>query len=253
MKLDCKIILISIKYITNSVKSKKVQDLFSDISTHYDFMNNLISFGQHQVWRLKSLRLSEQIRANNDLKVLDLCCGTGDYCQLLAPRLSAGSQILGVDYSPKMLEIARLRANNYPHKSKITFALEDATSLNSIQDNSFNLCTVGFGLRNVDPLINCLQTIYRVLNTNGELIILDLSKPVNFLMLPFYLAYMHIIVPLSAFILKGHLREYHWLIESLQEYPSYDKLAEDLRNTGFRNVKTIRWFGGVIAIHYGVK
>lgn len=199
------------------------------------------------------MALSEQMVRNSTLRALDLCCGTGDYCELLAPRLGMGGTLTAVDFSPQMIERVQKRLIGLGYREQIRFVVDDATSLNTQAESSFNLCTIGFGLRNVDSIANCLQSVYRVLEPGGELIILDLSKPVHLFILPFFLVYMHIVVPLAALMLNGHLGEYRWLIESLKDYPTHTRLTEQLSSCGFRNVKTLRWFGGVIAVHFGVK
>ena len=142
-----------------------IKNLFDNLSNKYDFMNNIISFGTHKTIKEKAIK-ALNIKPNS--KVLDLCCGTGDLAGIIK-QIEPTCDVIGVDFSRQMLEIARKKQPN------ITFWEADATNL-SFEKNSFDYIVMGFGLRNIPQKNKGLENIYKILKTNGKFLHLDFGK-----------------------------------------------------------------------------
>ena len=142
-----------------------IKNLFDNLSNKYDFMNNIISFGTHKTIKEKAIK-ALNIKPNS--KVLDLCCGTGDLAGIIK-QIEPTCDVIGVDFSSQMLEIARKKHPN------ITFWEADATNL-SFEKNTFDYIVMGFGLRNIPKKNKVLENIYKILKTNGKFLHLDFGK-----------------------------------------------------------------------------
>ena len=145
-----------------------MRNLFSEIADGYDRMNRLLSLGMDRRWR----RLAVAGAMVRPVRALDIACGTGDFAFELARRFE-DAEVLGVDLSPKMLDVAR-RKNASP---RVVFAEGDAMRLAGISDCSFQLCSCAFGLRNFADRRQALREIARVLAPGGELIVLEFFRP----------------------------------------------------------------------------
>ena len=148
----------------------RIQTIFNNISNDYDHMNDIISFNQHTIWRNKTNR---EIFVKDGHKVLDLCCGTGDWTLQLADNLKA--DITGLDFSENMLAVAREKTENF---GNINLVQGDATDL-PYEDNTFDIVTIGFGLRNLPDYQKGIREFYRVLKPGGQLVVLETSNPEN--------------------------------------------------------------------------
>ncbi len=142
-----------------------IKNLFDNLSNKYDFMNNIISFGTHKTIKEKAIK-ALNIKPNS--KVLDLCCGTGDLGAIIK-EIEPTCDVVGVDFSSQMLEIARKKHPN------ITFWEADATNL-SFEKSSFDYIVIGFGLRNIPQKNKVLEDVYKFLKTNGKFLHLDFGK-----------------------------------------------------------------------------
>lgn len=146
-------------------QNNEIKNMFNNISEKYDFMNNIISFGMHKKIK-KHVIKSLNIKPNS--KVLDLCCGSGDLGRIIK-KIQPTCDVVGVDFSEQMLEIARKKNPN------ITYWKMDATTL-SFEKNSFDYIVMGFGLRNIPQKNKVLEEIYRILKTNGQFMHLDFGE-----------------------------------------------------------------------------
>ncbi len=142
--------------------NNEIKNMFDKISGKYDFMNNIISLGANEFVKIQAVK-SLDIQPNS--KVLDLCCGSGDLGGIVK-KLYPSCDVCGIDFSEKMLDIARKKYNN------ITFWQADALSL-PFEKNSFNYILMGFGLRNIPQKNKAIEEVYRVLKTNGKFLHLD--------------------------------------------------------------------------------
>jgi len=183
--------------------------------------------------------------------VLDLAAGTGDLSLALA-RQGRPASVLGTDFAPEMLEVARRKATSYSGPTKLAFQVEDAQAL-SLSDESFDLVTVAFGVRNFPDRAANFREVLRVLKPGGRYIVLEFSRPP---FAPFrwvYHLYLNVGIPFIGGLLTGDRASFVYLNESIRTFPPQDKLAAELRSAGFRDVKWRNLTFGVVALHTAVK
>ena len=228
-------------------RAAKVNDLFARIARRYDFLNDLQSFGLHRSWKRRVAELS-QIKSGE--RALDLCCGTGDLSFALARR---GAETIGLDFSPQMLEVAAQRQNNLKSQiSNLKFLQGDAQQL-PFPENSFDVVTVGYGLRNLTSWERGVDEMFRVARPGARLIVLDFGKPPNALWRAVYFTHLRLSVPLIGLLFCGNASAYAYILESLKHYPAQLAVAEKMRALKLKNVRVINLLGGAMAINYGEK
>lgn len=247
-----------------------IKSLFNKISKDYDKLNDIMSLGLHRrvkqdvIKKIKDIytspiagegvndfnlscasspltrevcfqceQESANVRKQGDgyLKILDLCTGTGDIANLLKQKFP-NAQITGVDFSDKMLEIAQSK------HSSIEFLQADCTQL-PFEDNSFDICTISFGLRNIENIEQAISEIYRVLKPGGIFVNIDLGKPNKFFNL-FFKPYMYIWVAMLGKIFHGDETPYKYLAKSNENFPHPKKLVEMCEKKGFSSFKNLR-------------
>ncbi|HKS77393.1 MAG TPA: bifunctional demethylmenaquinone methyltransferase/2-methoxy-6-polyprenyl-1,4-benzoquinol methylase UbiE [Gaiellaceae bacterium] len=213
-----------------------VQRMFDRIAPVYDVMNRVMTAGLDQRWRRATVR--EAVRPGD--RVLDACCGTGDLA--VAAREAAAGEVIGVDFSERMLERARRKA------PEVEWVQADVLAL-PFDDASFDAAVVGFGVRNVEDLAAGLKELRRVLRPGGRLGILEITKPRGPLAI-FYKLWFDRIVPLLGRVLPGGAA-YTYLPASVRRFPGPEELADLLRTCGFENVRFRRFAGGIVALHVG--
>ena len=234
---------------TGDQRAARVHDLFSRIAPRYDLINDLQSFGLHRYWKRRVVRLA---RPQPGQRALDLCCGTGDLALAIARR---GAQVAGLDFSEQMLAAAERR-----HGSRITnhapppprFVRGDAQHVPFL-DNSFDIVTVGYGLRNLASWETGLREMQRVANPGGCLVVLEFGKPDNALWRSLYFGYLKLFVPWLGRIFCGSFGAYAYILESLKHYPAQHAVAARMRELGLTNVKVVSLLGGAMSINYGQK
>ncbi len=213
-----------------------VRRMFDRIAPVYDLMNRVMTAGLDQRWR--RLTVAAVVRPGD--RVLDACCGTGDLA--IAAR-NAGGDVVGLDFSARMLERARRKSES------IAWVEGDALSL-PFGDGSFGAATVGFGVRNLADLERALGELRRVLVPGGRLAILEITTPRG-LLAPFYRVWFDRIVPLLGRALKGGAA-YEYLPASVRRFPGPDDLAGLMQDAGFEDVRYRLLAGGIVALHTGV-
>jgi demethylmenaquinone methyltransferase / 2-methoxy-6-polyprenyl-1,4-benzoquinol methylase len=229
-------------------RAAKVNDLFAAIARRYDLINDLQSFGLHRLWKRRVVQLA-QIKPGD--RALDLCCGTGDISFALAQR---GAETTGLDFSPQMLEVAesRQQRNSQSAIRNLKFIQGDAQQL-PFPENSFDIVTVGYGLRNLTSWERGLDEMFRVAKPGARLIVLDFGKPANALWRAVYFAHLKMSVPLIGLLFCGNASAYAYILESLKHYPAQLAVAEKMRGLKLANVRVINLLGGAMAINYGEK
>jgi demethylmenaquinone methyltransferase/2-methoxy-6-polyprenyl-1,4-benzoquinol methylase len=208
-------------------------------------LNDLQSFGLHRRWKRRVAALAA---AAPGTRALDLCCGTGDIAFALARR---GAETTGLDFSEKMLEVAAAR-HFKSSISNLTFIQGDAQQI-PFPDNSFDIVTVGYGLRNLASWERGLDEMFRVARPGARLIVLDFGKPQNTLWRSLYFTHLKISVPLIGWLFCGNAQAYAYILESLKHYPAQLGVAEKMRELKLVNVSVINLLGGAMAINYGEK
>jgi demethylmenaquinone methyltransferase/2-methoxy-6-polyprenyl-1,4-benzoquinol methylase len=246
-------------YNPGEQRAAAVNDLFAAVAPRYDLINDLQSFGLHRAWKRRVVRLAA-VRPGE--RALDVCCGTGDLALALARR---GAQVVGLDFSERMLAVARARGRKCVGKSRAgtgnwslgtnpnpNFVMGDAQCL-PFPDDSFEIVTVGYGLRNLANWEAGLAEMRRVAGPGGRLLVLDFGKPDHPLWRRVYFAYLRGFVPLLGRIACGNAAAYAYILESLQDYPAQQGVADALRALGLGGVRIVNLLGGVMSIHYAVK
>lgn len=227
--------------IQNSEESY-IKNIFESISKDYDLMNDLITFKYHSKWKKEIALIAKE---DNPKVILDIATGTGD----IAINLSKlkDSQIIGVDISEKMLDVAgdKIRKMNI---NNITLELSKAEKL-KYRNNFFDLISIGYGVRNFEDLINGLKESYRVLKENGKLIILETSVPNNYLVKYIYILFTSIYIPLISFIFTRNIKAYNYLLNSTKEFPPEKEFKKILSIVGFTNIESKRKFFGISTIY----
>jgi demethylmenaquinone methyltransferase / 2-methoxy-6-polyprenyl-1,4-benzoquinol methylase len=213
-----------------------VQRMFDRIAPVYDAMNRVMTAGLDQRWRRATVR--EAVREGD--RVLDACCGTGDLA--VAARKAGARDVVGVDFSERMLERARRKA------PEVEWIQADVLQL-PFEDASFDSVVVGFGVRNVEDLEAGLKELRRVLRPGGRLGILEITKPRGPLAI-FYKLWFDRIVPLLGRVLPGGAA-YTYLPASVRRFPGPEELAALLGACGFEGVEFRRFAGGIVALHVG--
>ncbi len=236
-------------YAPGEPRAAKVNDLFAAIARRYDLLNDLQSFGLHRRWKRRVAALAT---ASPGARALDLCCGTGDIALALARR---GAETIGLDFSPRMLEVAESRRSKANRKSQIVnlkFLEGDAQQI-PFPGDSFDIVTVGYGLRNLASWERGLDEMFRVARPGARLIVLDFGKPPNALWRKIYFTHLKISVPLIGWLFCGNAQAYAYILESLKHYPAQLAVAEKMRALKLANVRVINLLGGAMAINYGEK
>ena len=212
-----------------------VQRMFDRIAPVYDAMNRVMTVGLDQRWRKATVNAA--VREGDH--VLDACCGTGDLAIAAWKKAGAG-HVVGLDFSPRMLERARRKA------PELEFVQGDVLAL-PFEDASFDSAVVGFGVRNVEDLEAALKELRRVLRPDGRLGILEITTPRGVLK-PFYRLWFDRIVPLLGRLLPGG-DAYTYLPASVRRFPGPDDLAALLERTAFVGVRYRLFAGGIVALH----
>lgn len=226
-----------------------VRQIFERISVRYDLANDLISFFQHGRWRRQAMRM---LPVQKGAKVLDLCCGTGDWTILSASMVGPRGEVHGIDFSEKMLAGAQRKARKRG-LTNITLHRGNVTERLPFGDNYFDYCTVGFGLRNVSDYKKVLLEVRRVLQPGGRLLCLDTSKTSLPLVKQLFYLHLRFMVPLLGWLLMGSYEEYLWLYKSTVVFPDKARLAGDFQRAGFQDVCYAAYWGGTVAVHAGTK
>jgi len=213
-----------------------VRTMFDRIAPVYDVMNRVMTVGLDQRWRRLTVR--ETVRSGD--RALDACCGTGD---LAVAARKAGADVVGLDFSARMLERARRK------DPTIEWVEGDLLAL-PFGDGEFDCATVGFGVRNVADLELGLRELRRVLLDDGRVGILEITQPRG-LLAPFFRLWFDRVVPLLGKALPGGAA-YTYLPASVRRFPGAPELAGLMREAGFGDVRYRLLAGGIVALHTGV-
>lgn len=228
-------------------KNEQVEEMFDNISGRYDFLNNMISLGMDKKWKRNVLKMLIEKKPKN---ILDIATGTGDMA-LLFEKTDA-KEIVGVDISKKMLEIADVKIKERNLQDRIKTEVQNSEAL-TYKDNSFEAITVSYGIRNFEDLNKGLSEIYRVLEKEGCMIIMETSTPKNKIIKGGYLFYTKYIMPRVARLFSKDKSAYRYLSDSAIHFPYGEELKKMIEGVGFKNVKLYPQFFGVTTIYYAEK
>ncbi len=239
----------SVKPYKNSKDQKKqqVESMFDNISSNYDGLNRVISFGIDQSWRKKVIKMVSEAKAKS---VVDIATGTGDLAIALANAKI--EKVVGIDISKGMLDVGRQKIKAKHLGEKIDMVQADSENL-PYEDNSFDAATVAFGVRNFENLDKGLSEIYRVLKPGGLFVILETSNPTKFPFKQGYFVYTKYILPLIGKIFSKDKSAYKYLSESASVFPFGQAFNNILIKNGFIDVKHYPQTFGVSTIYKASK
>ncbi len=250
------------------MSDKKIQTLFSAVARHYDFLNSLLSLRRDRSWRRETVNASN---VEPTSWVLDVCTGTGELALAYTDKISAGGCVIASDFCFEMLvigdqkvESGRLEDRKIGHASRLPaafplspsvprFLAADTLTLPFL-DNTFDVVSVGFGIRNVSNLESGIREMTRVAVPGGRVVTLEFTQPVNPLFRGLYYFYFTKILPFIGNRISGNEEDaYGYLPRSVMKFPNCDALKAVMEQCGLTDVKFYRKTFGIVAIHVGKK
>lgn len=224
--------------------------MFDRIAGLYDRMNTVMTAGLHHAWRRRAVALAQ---VGSGDRALDVATGTGDLAFELAQRVAPGGEVVGIDFSERMLEVARAkvvgaRAGSLDAVS-VRFEIGNALSL-AFDDASFAAATVGFGARNFSDLERGLAEMARVVRPGGRVVVLEITTPRRPPLSTFFSLWFDRIVPALGRAVDSDA--YSYLPSSVRRFPGPEELAAAMWSVGLRQIRYVLTAGGIIALHSGV-
>ncbi len=233
-------------YNSSESKKQQIKDMFDNISNSYDLLNHYLSFGMDTIWR----RIAIKKIYNQPKKILDVATGTADFAISAAKYTDAN--IVGIDISQGMLDQGNKKLKKQKLNDRILLQLADSEDL-PFEDQSFDAITAGFGIRNFENLEKGLQEIYRVLRTNGIVVILEPSMPQIFPIKLLYKLYFQRILPKIGSWVSKDKYAYSYLPNSVKAFSSASNFTTKLKETGFNEIKIIPLTLGVVTLYMAIK
>lgn len=228
-------------------KKENIKALFDNIAHDYDKLNHILSLNIDKSWRRKAVR--EIVDNERSLKVLDVACGTGDFTIEIARKMSGGS-VTGIDLSEGMMSVGREKAAAAGIEAVLEYG--DCEALR-YEDNTFDRVAVAFGVRNFEHLDLGLKEMWRVLDKDGKLVILELSVPSNPVIRWCYKLYFLNILPAIGGFVSGNKGAYRYLPASVLHFPAPDKFVAMMHEAGFREVRHKAFTFGICRMYVGIK
>ena len=217
-----------------------VSRMFDGVANRYDFLNDLLSLGRTKAWRRV---VTSIIGPKPGIKILDIAAGTGTSTR---PLVDAGADVIAVDFSAGMINVGKKRNKD------IKFVQGDALNL-PFDDNSFDVTTISFGLRNTSNINLALKDALRVTKVGGRIVIAEFSHPSNFLFRKIYLNYLMKALPIISRKISKNPEAYVYLAESIRAWPNQEGLASKMRDAGWKSVAWQDLTFGIVAVHIGYK
>jgi demethylmenaquinone methyltransferase/2-methoxy-6-polyprenyl-1,4-benzoquinol methylase len=236
-------------YNQEQTKKEQVEHMFDNIAPTYDKLNHILSFNIDRIWRRRVMRI---VRRSHAHKIMDVATGTGDLAIAMAKRVDR-TQILGIDLSEEMLQVARKKIEKQGLEERIIVEKGDAENLSMVSTESIDAATVAFGVRNFENLERGLSEIYRTLKPGGKFVVLEFSIPRNRLVRWVYAQYSHRLLPRIGAMLSKDRKAYDYLPDSVEEFPSPERFAEILRGVGFKDIKLSSQSFGIAHIYEATK
>ncbi|MEX0944682.1 MAG: bifunctional demethylmenaquinone methyltransferase/2-methoxy-6-polyprenyl-1,4-benzoquinol methylase UbiE [Balneolaceae bacterium] len=225
--------------------SEKVKNMFADIADDYDRINSILSFGVHNAWRKKTVLESG---AKPGDRVLDCATGTGDLALEFKKTVGHEGTVLGTDFCKEMIEHAPGKAEK--RQLVVDFEVADAMNL-PYDDNSFDIASIAFGIRNVDDPLVCLQEMGRVVRPGGRVVVLEFGQPNGVLKIPYQIYSKHVMPAIGGWI-SGNREAYTYLPETSAKFPAGDKFIEMMEQSGaFGECRAEKLTGGIAYLYIG--
>ncbi|WNC74256.1 bifunctional demethylmenaquinone methyltransferase/2-methoxy-6-polyprenyl-1,4-benzoquinol methylase UbiE [Thalassotalea psychrophila] len=237
------------KTVKTDDKETMVASVFHSVAKQYDIMNDVMSFGVHRLWKRFTIDASG-VRPGNS--ILDLAGGTGDLTAKFSKLTGPQGKVILADINSSMLNVGRDKLRDLGIVGNVDYVQANAEAL-PFDDNSFDIVTIAFGLRNVTDKDKALRSIYRVLKPGGRLLVLEFSKPEHDLLNKAYDFYSFNILPKMGELVAKDGESYQYLAESIRMHPDQETLKSMMDDAGFEQTTYHNLTGGIVALHKGYK
>ena len=237
------------KQVDAGQKVNMVKDVFQSVAGKYDVMNDLMSLGIHRLWKRYTIDCSGARPGHN---VLDLAGGTGDLTAKFSRIVGESGQVVLADINDAMLKVGRDKLRDKGIVGNVEYVQANAEAL-PFPDNSFDIITIAFGLRNVTDKDKALASMYRVLKPGGRLLVLEFSKPTNEMLNKAYDMYSFHLLPKIGQVVANDGDSYQYLAESIRMHPEQEVLKSMMESAGFEQTTYHNLTGGIVALHRGFK
>lgn len=218
----------------NGTKREQVEKMFDRLAPTYDYVNRTLSLGVDRIWRQRAIT-HLKFKGAWPSRVLDVATGTGDLALLAAVELGA-EDVIGIDISDEMMKVAQEKAEAANLESSVHFQHEDCSAL-SFPDKSFDAVISAFALRNFENIEQCLSEMRRVLQADGDIVVIDLCAPRRFPMKQIFSVYKKYIMPHMGKSVSKDVSAFHYLPESMESVPQGEAMAALFTKAGFKNVQ----------------
>jgi 2-methoxy-6-polyprenyl-1,4-benzoquinol methylase len=259
------------KKVQSEERQSLVNSVFSNVASAYDVMNDLMSFGVHRLWKdyfineagvLKPKRIIENGRVSGyeTVNIIDVAGGTGDIAFKLLekhrkydPSLN-NIKVTVYDINSEMLKVGQSNATNRGISlDNLDFVEGNAENLAGIPDNSVDLYTISFGIRNVTNIPQALKEAHRVLKKGGRFMCLEFSKVQNPMFREIYKQYSFNVIPAVGKLVANDYDSYKYLVESIEMFLTQEEFKKLIQEAGFKNVTYTNLTNGIVALHSGFK
>lgn len=234
--------------VPEAEKAGRVRGVFGSVASKYDVMNDAMSFGIHRVWKDAMM---DWLAPRPGQRLLDVAGGTGDIAFRFLGRAGQAEAVV-LDLTEAMLIEGRKRAEAEKLDSNLEWVVGDAMAL-PFPDNSFDVYTISFGIRNVTRPQEALNEAFRVLRPGGRLMVLEFSQIPNELMQKVYDLYSFNIIPQMGRVIANDRDSYRYLVESIRRFPDQDSFLSMMRDAGFENAAYRNLTMGIACLHSGWK
>lgn len=230
-------------------KANKVAEVFTSVASNYDIMNDVMSFGMHRLWKKFTI---DQAKIKPGQQILDLASGTGDLAAKFAKQVGKQGRVVVSDINEAMLNEGRKKLLDQGIIGNVDYKIVDAEHI-PFDDNSFDLVTMAFGLRNVTHKDQALKEMYRVLKPGGKVMILEFSTPPSKTFAKIYDKYSFKFIPKMGKYIANDEASYQYLVESIRMHPDQETLKQMMSDASFEDCEYRNFTGGVVALHWGFK
>jgi demethylmenaquinone methyltransferase/2-methoxy-6-polyprenyl-1,4-benzoquinol methylase len=234
--------------VDETEKAGMVHGVFTNVASRYDVMNDVMSGGVHRLWKDAMM---DWLAPRNGQRLLDVAGGTGDIAFRFLKR-APGAKATVLDMTESMLIEGERRSEAAQLAEKLDWVVGDAMAL-PFEDNSFDVHTISFGIRNVTRIPDALSEAFRVLRPGGRLMVLEFSQLPNDGLQRLYDLYSFNVIPRMGQVIAGDRDSYQYLVESIRKFPDQETFADMIRNAGFERVAYRNLSFGIAALHSGWK